>query len=285
MELMKIGEEYFWDNKEIGEVLPEFLALYEERPIRDNQGGMGIPHLFASWFILKKLQPKVIVESGVWLGQGTWFFEQVCPGAKLFCIEPEYDRIQYVSPKATYYQKDFSQIYWGNLPKEDTLLFFDDHQNALERVKWAEEYGFRHVVFEDNYPAQRGDCYSLKKAFAEVGYSPNPYQEELKRVLPNKQDGDYLKRVLEVYFEFPPIVRTKKTRWGDNWKENYPTPPSLFNENDDYQMPPQEYRSGGFKIYTEEDGKPDIFDISPEEFLEYTWICYIKLKEKEYHNA
>jgi len=30
------------------------------------------------------------------------------------------------------------------------------------------------MIFEDNYPEKVGDCYSLKKAFAGVGFSPEP---------------------------------------------------------------------------------------------------------------
>jgi len=250
----------------------EFMVLYEQRPLRDNQGGMGIPHMFLSWFALKKLQPKMIVESGVWLGQGTWFFEQVCPNATLFCIEPEYDRIHYKSPKATYYQKDFSEIYWGNLPKEDTLLFFDDHQNSLRRIKMAHEYGFRHLMFEDNYPAQKGDCYSPKKIFANAGYSPYPHQSLSERVVPNSDDADYLREVLEVYHELPPIVQPNITRWGDDWVENYPTPDPLYTD------PPVEYNGEGKQVVLPQ-------QIHLDEFLEYTWICYVKLKEKEFTNV
>ena len=279
MKVVEIGKENFWSYTEMRDSLGEFLTLYDDRPIRDNSGGMKIPHLFMTWFALKKLQPKVIVESGVWLGQGTWLFEQVCPRAKLFCIEPEQERIQYRSKKAIYYTKDFSEIYWGNMPKEDTLLFFDDHQNAFSRVITAYEYGFRHLMFEDNYPAQQGDCYSLKKVFDGVGYSPTPHQSFSERVIPNLEDAEYLREVLEIYFEMPPIIRLDKTRWGDEWGEKYPTPPSLI---EDYVMPSETPHGLDpyFKFLVNEE-KNEIIKVHLEEFLDYTWICYVRLEEKE----
>ena len=62
-----------WKSAEITELINEFSELYETRPIKDNSGGMKSPHMFPAWFVVKKLKPKVLIESGVWKGQGTWF--------------------------------------------------------------------------------------------------------------------------------------------------------------------------------------------------------------------
>jgi hypothetical protein len=60
-----------WTREEMIASLDEFVTLYQERPIQDNTGGMKAPHLFAVWFMMRKLAPELIVESGVWKGQGT----------------------------------------------------------------------------------------------------------------------------------------------------------------------------------------------------------------------
>jgi FkbM family methyltransferase len=165
-----------WTRAMMLGAMKEFAELYQRRPIQDNSGGMKSPHLFPIWFALRQLQPRFIVESGVWLGQGTWFFEQACPDAKLYCIDPELKRIRYRSSQATYLDRDFSQHDWSALPAEQTVLFFDDHQNAYERIKTARWFGLRHLFFEDNYPPSQGDCYSLKKAFMHAGYRCVPAQ-------------------------------------------------------------------------------------------------------------
>ncbi|MBF8271543.1 MAG: hypothetical protein HW380_648 [Magnetococcales bacterium] len=210
-----------WTRTELVEALPEFAELYQQRPIRENMGGMGAPHMFAIWFILKKLKPKAIIESGVWYGQGTWFFEHACPDAQIHCIDINLDRLRYRSPRAYYFNKDFSQLDWTGLPREQTLLFFDDHQNAYERVKTAHWFGFSHLVFEDNYIPGQGDCYSLKQVLAHSGFKRNFGRpkgikglmgRELSKIkerlflaypviAPNARDAACLREHLQVYLD------------------------------------------------------------------------------------
>ena len=228
-------------REELCDALEEFAELYKKRPIRDNDGGMKAPQMFAAWFMAKKLQPTAIIESGVWLGQGTWFFEQACPAAKLICIEPNIERVQYRSDKATYTQLDFSQISWKQaVDCETTLCFFDDHQNALSRLEVATPQGFKHLMFEDNYPVSQGDCVSLKTILEE-----------------DSDDRSIADNYLLSYYEFPPPVKGEKTRWGDDWTdEMYPTHDPLITE-----------RTEAYEDYF--DG-----------YENYTWICYAEVGEK-----
>jgi hypothetical protein len=224
--------------EELVETLPEFAELYKRRPIDDNHGGMKAPQMFAAWMMARKLQPSSIIESGVWLGQGTWFFEEACPTAELICIDPNLQRIQYHSSSAKYTEFDFSKIDWKeHVDCSNTLCFFDDHQNALDRLRTATPQGFKHLMFEDNYPITQGDCVSLKTILEE-----------------EKEESVTAKKYLEVYYEFPPPVRGDLTRWGDPWiNEVYPTHPPLITE-----------QVAGYEDYF--DG-----------YENYTWICYAKV--------
>lgn len=255
--------------------LEEFSRLYEQRPIRDNAGGMRSPHLFLTWFLLRTLDPGVVVESGVWRGQGTWLIEKTCPEARLYCIDVDLGNLEYRSERAEYFERDFSTIDWTHLPKDQTLLFFDDHQNAYERVKTAKWFGFKHLVFEDNYPAFQGDCYSLKKAFAHAGLQFSPafsdslrlkYKHVKRRLLsklgrmeaipPNDVDAKYLVHNLDVYCELPPVFKGERTRFGSDWnEENYPTPEPLLTS-------------------VETEGQRKFLD----EAASYTCLCYARLK-------
>lgn len=80
----------------------------------------------------------------------------------------------YVDGNCTYFAGkdfvDFGSVNWGNVMKKhgitdlsQVLIFFDDHQNELKRVKQALKAGFRHLVFEDNYDTGTGDHYSLRQ--------------------------------------------------------------------------------------------------------------------------
>jgi hypothetical protein len=273
-QLMSIGD-VNWTREELTASLEEFAKLYPARPIRDNTGGMKAPHMFSTWFALRRLQPKVVVESGVWHGQGTWLIEQACPQAEIVCIEIAPKWIQYRSQRARYFDRDFATHDWNGLPKDETVLFFDDHQNAYERLKVVRWFGFRHAFFEDNYPASQGDCYSLKKAFLGVGFDPPPPQlspvNRIKRTVrgllgvqegttgavpPNTLDAAYLRANLAVYYEFPPVFQLPQTRWGDPWSnDHYPTPPPLLKR---VEVPFQQ-------LYFDEAG-------------DYTWICYVRMK-------
>ena len=129
----------FTSNEELVAMLPQFLELYQNRPIKSNAGGKGFNHCFATYAIVKKLAPKVVVESGVWRGQSTWLFEQACPAAQLVCIDPSPEFRIYTSNRATYHMDDFALIDWSHIDRESALCFFDDHQNANQRLmemKW-----------------------------------------------------------------------------------------------------------------------------------------------------
>jgi hypothetical protein len=242
MNVVEIGTPPF-DRQELIDSLEEFATLYKDRPIEDNHGGMCAPHMFGAWFMARKLQPQTIIESGVWYGQGTWFFEKAAPDARIFCIDPNLERIKYKSSKAQYIREDFSRVEWGtSIDCATTLCFFDDHQNAVSRLEQAAPQGFRHLMFEDNYPRLQGDCVSLKTVLEE-----------------DSEDGKKARGYLLNYNEIPPVVKVEKTRWGDDWTDEfYPTlAPLLEGEVDEK-----------YSVYVEDSDT-------------YTWLCYTQTQEKD----
>ncbi len=259
-----------WSRQELVSFLPDFLKIYNDRPIKDNQGGMRSPHMFAFYVFLKKLNPSIVIESGVWRGQGTWLIEQALPNAKIHCIDLNLHERAFISKKATYYGQDFESIDWGSAEdKSKTLLFFDDHQNAIARLHAGKKLGFHHFIFEDNYPATSGDCYSLKKAFAHAGFNWPPKENFVKSIVrqllgrstrnsikPNSTDAAWLNSNLETYYEFPPVFKSAKTRWGDDWSdERYPTPAPILKA-------PLE----------------PAYSLFSDDADSYTWMCYAQLK-------
>ena len=280
---MKIGNPT-WSRDEILNNIDEFLTIYDDRPIKDNQGGMQAPHMFAIWFMAKKLDPELIIESGIWKGQSTWILEQACPQAKLVSIDLNLKYREYISEKAIYCDRDFSEQDWSNI-SDRTLIFFDDHQNAYRRLQQCKWFGFKHIIFDDNYPSSTGDCYSLKKVLANSGFQPAKSkkalvfnkvpakmfnklarlsgirpdfltpQYESTSIQPNDFDSRMLHKNLDIYYEFPPVIKTEQTRWGDEWNETYPTPKPLL----------------------ERPIKPSQ-NVFLDEAMSYTWICYAKLK-------
>lgn len=243
-----------WSRSELLDSLDEFNNLYQTRPITDNNGGMKSPHMFPAWFVVKTLKPKYLIESGVWKGLGTWFFEQASPETKIISIDPSPNFRIYTSPNVTYQTEDFLKTDWGHLPKEETLIFFDDHQNFLQRLKHAQNLGFKKIMTEDNYPYQQGDCYTPKKILANRDYVIDLAGNRSWH-LKNDEDFKYFQENVLVYQELPPIFVDENTRWGDKWDDNYPTSRSLLDKSDNSKYP-----------------------LFYEERKDYTWICYLEVK-------
>ena len=242
-----------WDVEDYKSYLDEFNDLYSKKPI-DNNGGMKSAHMFASWYVIKKLKPKFLIESGIWKGLGTWFFEQASPETKIISIDPELKFREYISPKVTYQTTDFLLTDWSYLPTDETFIFFDDHQNFLQRMQYAKTCGFKKMMYEDNYPVQQGDCYTPKKIITNQNFVINC--NGIKQMyLKNDEHLKYFIDNIEIYQEMPPIFKDDKTRWGDEWNENYPTPEPLLDTINKNKYP---------LFYSER--------------KDYTWICYMELK-------
>jgi hypothetical protein len=242
-----------WDRKDMLSYLDEFNELYDRRPIKENGGGMKSPHMFPSWYVVKKMQPSLLIESGVWKGLGTWFFEQASPNTKIISIDPSPHFRVYTSPNATYQTEDFLQTDWSNFDKINSLVFFDDHQNSFERIKRCQSLGFNKLMVEDNYPWQQGDCYTPKKILSGKDFIIDKDGERLL-FRSNYDVLAYFQKNVSVYQEMPPIFVDKYTRWGDLWNEDYPTPEPLISHSESTKYP-----------------------VFFNEKKDYTWICYIEL--------
>lgn len=229
-----------WTQDELLSSLDQFQEVYARRPLLDNFGGMTSTHMFYTWFVIRKLKPKYIVESGVWYGLGTWLLKEASPGSKVYSLDVDFSHLKVRLSGVTYIGCDFTLSDWNTLipiaDHEDTVLFFDDHQNAIKRISHIVErqYGFKTMMFEDNYPVGQGDCISLKQSWV------------------NDRGNDALRKV-KTYHEFPPIFTQKKTRWGTDWLDHETKDPVLKTVETDWH-----------KTLYDESGN-------------YTWICYVEL--------
>ncbi|MBW7932821.1 MAG: hypothetical protein H3C62_04250 [Gemmatimonadaceae bacterium] len=269
-------------------LLPEFLERYRERPIADNAGGMQFNHAFAAFAVARHLAPPLIVESGVWKGQSTWLFEQACPNAQLVCIDPNPGVRRYTSRRAEYRTDDFALLDWSDAPCADALCFFDDHQNAYQRLIEMRWWGFRRAIFEDNFPCGEGDSYSLRHVRAGFGHPhlqmSSSYQgawrerfarARLERTLfahyarqamvrhPNVADRAAFERNVRVYQEIPPVVRYATNNWGGAWDGAYASEAPLL---DGFGTPPL----GDALRAIEAD--------TPQHAFDYGYLCVVELR-------
>lgn len=102
------------------------------------------------WLFLlaRELQPRVIVESGVWSGSSLFTLRNAVPDAKLFAFDLDFGALVSRLPGVDYRQHD-----WGtdNVRAEGAsdLCFFDDHTNNCMRIRQSYERGFKHVIVDD----------------------------------------------------------------------------------------------------------------------------------------
>ena len=261
-----------WKIEEYIKELKIFKEIYKQRPINFNNHGMMFPHMFATYFILKKVNPSFVIESGVFKGQSTWLIEKTLPDAKILSIDIDLTQRKYISKKVEYSDKDFKYQNFSNIP-DDALVFFDDHVNHYERLKQAKFFNIKNIIFEDNYNDENADFYTLKHAYQNIGFN-HKYTlqshiktfyiflvETLKKIFlknyyfsndkilfrlrdhkKNENDFKNIEKNIETYFEFPPLYRH-----GEDC-----TAPILNNNEIE-------------------------FEISKKELLSYNYITFVKL--------
>ncbi|PIN12242.1 hypothetical protein CDL12_15144 [Handroanthus impetiginosus] len=176
----KHGETVEWTSEDLLKGLEEFMPIYETRPIKNNTYGMGFDHSFGLWFITRWLKPDLMIESGAFKGHSTWVLRQAMPDTPILSLSPRHPEKYlkkgpaYVDGNCAYFAGkdfvDFGSMDWvrvlekhGIKDRSRVLVFFDDHQNELKRLKQAVKAGFQHLVFEDNYDTGTGDHYSFRQ--------------------------------------------------------------------------------------------------------------------------
>ena len=271
--------------------LDEFNKLYKNRPIKSNKGGMMFPQMFGLFYILKILKPKFVVESGIWKGQSTWLIEKVLHNAKVISIDVKLDKREYISKSknVTYTNKDFKSLNFKNFSKKNSLVFFDDHQNHFDRIVQCHFFGFKNILFDDNYPPNEGDCYSLKKIFSNTDMcrklnfkwkliiikniftylfkkfffnrktlEVNLYDYGFTDIKANRNMETVLKNIIHEYFEFPPIFKKDDiTSINTKLKKFYVQKQPLLNNNIN---------------------NVEKYNLAYLERNQYCWLAYVKLR-------
>jgi hypothetical protein len=139
-------------SETIAEHVAEFRRLYAGAPITQNNYGMNFPGGLALFVISRCLNPKIIVESGVYRGLSSYLLAKAAPTARIAAFDPRLNEVQYRTPRVAYHPCDWMQIEIAC--EGDGLAFFDDHQSQARRVIEAHGRGFRHLIFDDSWPLE-----------------------------------------------------------------------------------------------------------------------------------
>lgn len=194
-----------------------FSVFRRDVAILSNDGGMRLPHQFAVYTVLRLLQPKIVIESGVWNGVVTKVIRKTLPKAYIISVDPSCrtkeqssDNHEVICGKNF---KDFKYMSarWSTIDKEHTLILFDDHQSGFLRTIQAEQFGFKYIMIDDNPSMGVGDNYSPKQVLSSVKTDSVLYLDNFgrtKKII--SQDKHYenqklFKQLVKTYVEFPPL--------------------------------------------------------------------------------
>ena len=247
----------FEENKYL-KYLEEFVDVFINSPIRDNSGGMGFNHSYFTYYVIKELRPQLVIESGVWKGHSTYIIESASPSSDIVSLDIDLSRVVYKSKNSKYFETDFNDINWSSINGiNNSICFFDDHQNSLSRLKEMKWWGFNRAIFEDNFPTGEGDSYSLKQIIDQTGhpriqlsrkYLPKTrkkikereneekilnkfYYRQSMIVKPNEIDKSGLNLNINLIQEFPPVFTGDLSYWGKQWEGNYSKLENLINDS------------------------------------------------------
>lgn len=295
----------FISNEDMESFLPEFIRIYKKRPLKNNSGGMGFNHSFGLYVILKKLKLKNIYESGIYKGHSTWLIENTLENFNLVSIDIDLKLREYVSSNKNiqYYEGDVEELSFKNVDVQNTLVYFDDHTNVIERLKFLYSWGIKYAIFEDNYPVGQGDAYSIRKILNKSGQEINEwfpnfeepenrftsyktinkiykrlfykdntlpfflskyYYYQKKLKKPNSADYDLFKKIVKNHYEIQPTYRYSSQRWVNSDWSNYNE--SLKPLYEDLENNPF---SSDLQFFEQE---------SPNEMYNYTYISLVELK-------
>lgn len=127
----------------------DFLESFKNNPAAGARRTTATGSLLWLFVIARAIDPKVIVESGVYKGASLYTFRTAVPDAKLFGYDIDMSNCVVRDTGIVLHEGD-----WSELPPrtggDDDLCYFDDHINNCLRVREAYDLGFRHLIFDDS---------------------------------------------------------------------------------------------------------------------------------------
>ncbi len=136
--------------------LPDAVAVffdsYRTSPLTENKGGSQFNDGLTLFVLARLLAPRRIIESGTHRGFSSWLLRQASPDAELHSFDIDHSRLALRAENTTYHLCDWTERDLTSGADDNTLIFFDDHISHARRIIEAAARGFRHLLFDDNFP-------------------------------------------------------------------------------------------------------------------------------------
>jgi hypothetical protein len=189
------------------------MSLNRAFGITGTTPGNGTIWLF---FLARALQPKIIVESGVFHGSSLFTFSKAVPETKIFAFDLDFSTLLSRLEGVDYREYDWRTVDIRAESPSD-LCFFDDHINNCMRIRQSYERGFRHVVLDDSpdvgeihkfrYPAVPTISMIENDKWADGDTLEWNWQERRLRYTFRTEDTFGAKDLIEAIYRFPSLTR------------------------------------------------------------------------------
>ena len=145
--------------------LPEFKEVLATHPLDEPMDGhCSVGEAFWLYWLVKSLEPRVVIESGSLEGYSLWFLRQAAPETTRVLAFDPYHEPAIPMDGIEFYPVDWMESDLRGLPGQETLAFFDDHFNQRVRVEQCVWRRIRHTAFHDNYTRPDQSHLSLRYA-------------------------------------------------------------------------------------------------------------------------
>jgi hypothetical protein len=131
-----------------------FFALWPQRPIQTNKGGMQFNDSLCLYVVARTLDPAFVLESGSFQGHSAWLLRQALPTAEIVSCDVDHGQLRYRADGVRFCERDWTQVALPDFDPARALAWFDDHIDHCRRLAEAQSRGFRHVLLDDNFPAE-----------------------------------------------------------------------------------------------------------------------------------
>jgi hypothetical protein len=123
------------DERLITQLFEEFNPVYPERPVADNNGGIGPNPSTWLFFTATRLNPKLIIESRGGWGHSSWLLRRACHEAKIHAFDLDPSHLTKRGKSITYHEKEWDSHHFKDVNPYRSFLFFHDHVIPCQRIR------------------------------------------------------------------------------------------------------------------------------------------------------
>lgn len=132
-----------------------FEILFRQGAISNLRGGMGYNNGLIFFVLLSALNPRRVVESGVWRGYSTFLIDAAtADDAEILCFDISFEKLEFKSQKASYHQHDIRYTDTKSLRNID-VAFFDDHVSHYDRLNFCLDNSIDVIFLDDDVACEQ----------------------------------------------------------------------------------------------------------------------------------